>query len=100
MTLSNAILGYEPVLDRRRNILATRLSVMAANPARPLSAARVYEELTPLWPVDAGPLLIDVAGAMPDEELLRIRPVSNCWLGMSVEVANQPAECGATQTAS
>ena len=91
MTLSNAILGYEPVLDRRRNILATRLSVMAANPARPLSAARVYEELTPLWPVDAGPLLIDVAGAMPDEELLRIRPVSNCWLGMSVEVANQPA---------
>ena len=73
------------------DILATRLSVMAANPARPLSAARVYEELTPLWPVDAGPLLIDVAGAMPDEELLRIRPVSNCWLGMSVEEANQPA---------
>ncbi len=90
MTLANALLGYEPIFDSKRNIFATRVSVVAANASRPLSLARAYDELSQLWPADAGVLLIDVVGAVPDEELSQLRAVENCWLGMSVEFANDP----------
>lgn len=85
MTLSNALLGFEPVLDSNRDTIATRLSIVAANSARPLSAAQCYTELAQLWPEDAGVLIIDMIDTPSDDALLTVSPTQNCWLGLPVE---------------
>lgn len=90
MTLSNALVGYEPVLDTNRSINATRVSVVAANPARPLSAASAYAEMSGQWPDDAGTLIIDVHGSEGEDELEALTPKPNCWLGLPSKISDDP----------
>ena len=92
MTLSNALVGYEPVLDTNRSITATRVSLVAANSARPLSAASSYADLSSQWPDDAGNLIIDVFGGEPDDELAGLTPKPNCWIGLPAKLADDPVQ--------
>ena len=91
MTLSNALVGYEPVLDTNRSIIATRVSLVAANPARPLTAASAYTEVSEQWPDEAGTLVLDIHGSVGEDELINLAPKPNCWLGLSSKVADDPA---------
>ncbi|MGH1360145.1 MAG: HDOD domain-containing protein [Burkholderiaceae bacterium] len=90
MTLSNALLGYEPVLGKGRDIVATRLSVVPSSPGKTLAVSEIYSELSQAWPEDAGDLLIDVRGSAPDEALAGVTPVGNCVLGLGVEWGQTP----------
>lgn len=85
MQLAHALLGYSPVIDQRRVVAATRLAIVEGDALHPLDAAKLYAELSALWPRDAGPLIIDAAGVEPNHTLLPLDPRANVWLGVPAE---------------
>ncbi len=84
MSLSNALLGYDPVLGKGREIVATRLTAVSSSPGKSLAPGEIYSEVSEAWPEDAGDLMIDLRNSTPDDALLSVKPVANCLLGLGV----------------
>ncbi len=52
--LSNLTLGYSPFIDKKRQVVATRLSVAPAQPGAAPDAAALLQALLDVWPAPAG----------------------------------------------
>jgi c-di-GMP phosphodiesterase len=64
--LSQVALSYSPIIDKHRNVLATRLSVFALRPGRPLKADQLLGAVGEVWTPDGPPVVL----AVRSEELL------------------------------
>ena len=52
--LGQVALGYSPIIDRQRNVVATRLTVFAEPGSTPPDALALLYLLGEVWPVAAG----------------------------------------------
>ena len=72
----DSLLRYEPIIDRRRSVIALRVHAhAAAQPAPCLSA--VYEEIGREWPVLSPTILLSAPQSALDEQILRAMPKQN-----------------------
>jgi len=64
--LAQVALGYSPMIDRERNVVATRLTVFPERPDSAPDAAALLDALREVWPEPATPV---PAGAIPPRPL-------------------------------
>jgi len=88
---SHALLGYEPIIDQRRNVLAMRLRIDPRESGSNL--ATVYRELAALWSDADSSILVESAASL-DEALLAVEPLERVWI--EVPVAFAESEAGRT----
>lgn len=74
---TQALIGYEPIVDRQRNALAMRVTV-AAHDAR-VNLAAIYRELIAQQAGAGGRIALRSQAAI-DEELLEIEPSADLWI--------------------
>jgi c-di-GMP phosphodiesterase len=76
--LGRVALGYSPIVDKSRAIIATRLGVFPLNAAEKLDVASLLAAIAEVWPADgpkvflnlaSEPLLIDLLGAKPSRNV-------------------------------
>ncbi len=88
--ISRTLLGYEPIIDRARKAIAMRITARARG-GQPVDIARLYTEVTELWPEDAIPVILRSEGAALPEQLLQVKPSRHLWLEVPAAQAAVPA---------
>ncbi len=89
MSLSNLLIGYGPLIDRDRRIMALQLRFATLDGAvTPLSA--LYEAVADDQPILSQTLLISAPWATLDAGLARVEPVPGLWLEIPAGQAEQP----------
>lgn len=88
--MSGYILRREPVVNRRKSIIATRLVSHAPSAA---AAAADLNRLADVWP-DARPVIVSLGQASPDESLLDWRPPPNTMVELPAGRLAEPAVNG------
>jgi c-di-GMP phosphodiesterase len=93
--LASLALGYAPLIDRQRMVMATRLTVFPLRPDARLDAAELLAAVAQSWPADGGPLVLNVLNEGLLEGLLATRPSANLMLElpafMATDAAHAPA---------
>jgi c-di-GMP phosphodiesterase len=56
--LGQVVLGYSPMIDRQRTVMATRLTVFPARPDLALDAAALLQALAEAWPAEGKDVLV------------------------------------------
>lgn len=82
--LGQIALGYSPMIDRNRNVVATRLSVFPLRQDSSLDVAQLLTAVGEVWPVDGGKVSLNVLSESLLHDLLSARPSTN----LMVEVPN------------
>jgi len=86
----DSLLRYEPIIDRRRSVMALRVrSQAASHPA--LCLYRVYEEMSRDWPLLSPTILLSAPQAVLDEQILQVPPKQNVWLEVPAQSTQLPA---------
>jgi EAL and modified HD-GYP domain-containing signal transduction protein len=91
--MSKYLLRREPVVNRQKAIIATRLISHA--PSAALAAAD-FNLLADIWP-DARTVLVSLAEALPDEDLLAWQPPENAMIELPAAHLAEPALQGLLQ---
>lgn len=91
--MSTCLLRREPVVNRHKAIIATRLISHAATAA---DAAADFKRLADIWP-DARTVLISLAEALPDEGLLAWQPPENVMVELPAARLAEPPLQGLVQ---
>ena len=89
--LDQVLLGYSPMIDRHRTIMALRLTICPLRQTAPPDAGDLVAALAEAWPEGAGRLSIDVVGEALLERLLQIRLPANLMLEVPAFMVADPA---------
>lgn len=76
--LLQALIGYEPIIDRKRTVIALRVRLRASGPPAPLSV--LYSEMAQDWPAQSHTILVSAPEALLDDGLATATPNANVWL--------------------
>jgi c-di-GMP phosphodiesterase len=88
-------LGYSPVIDRNRAVIATRLTVSPLKPDIVLDASELLEAVSGVWPAEGGHVALNVAGETLLQDLMRAEPTTNVMVEVPAFMAADPANTGA-----
>ena len=80
--LGQVALGYSPIVDKNRAIIATRLGVFPLNSETRLDVAGLLSAIAEVWPADGPKVFLNLASEALLIELLGAKPPKN----LSVEV--------------
>ncbi len=72
--LNQTALAYCPVIDRNRNVIATRLTVFPLNPSARLDPRALLDALAEAWPSGGGQLWLNVASEGLLHDLIVAQP--------------------------
>ncbi len=75
--LAQVVLGYSPMIDRERSIMATRLTVFPAKPDAPLDAAALLAAVAEVWPDGAGKVSLNIVSETLLHDLMLAKPSAN-----------------------
>lgn len=93
--LDQIALGYSPMIDRNRNVVATRLTVFALRPDAQLDAGQLLQMVDGVWPADGAKVALNVLSEPLLRELLAARPPANVMIEvpsfMATDAALAPA---------
>jgi c-di-GMP phosphodiesterase len=93
--LNHVVLGYSPMIDRERSIVATRLTVFPARPDLPLDAAALLAAVAEVWPEGAGKVSLNVVSESLLHDLMLAKPSANLMLEvpafMAADIAHSEA---------
>src|SRR6218665_391848 len=78
--LGAVALGYAPLIDRQRMVLATHLTVIPLRPDAKLEAAELLAALAEVWPAGGAKLVLGVLSEDLLESLLATAPSANLML--------------------
>ena len=99
--LAQVVLGYSPMIDRQRAVVATRLTVFPATPEALPNAAELLQALLAVWPGDGAPAKPVLSLNLAGEHLLRDAMAAAQGPGVMIEVpafmAGDPAHAPALQ---
>jgi c-di-GMP phosphodiesterase len=70
-------LGYSPVIDRNRAVIATRLTVVPLKADTALDPCELLEAVSGVWPAEGGSVVLNVASETLLQDLIRAEPNSN-----------------------
>ncbi len=89
--LDQIALGYSPMIDRQRNVVATRLTVFALRPEAPLDAAQLLQMVDGVWPADGAKVALNVLSEPLLRDLLAARPPANVMIEVPSFMATDAA---------
>ncbi len=75
--LGQVVLGYSPMIDRERNVSATRLTVFPARPDAAVDAGALLEAVAAVWPDGAGRVSLNVLSESLLHDLMLAQPSAN-----------------------
>ena len=87
--LLQSLIGYEPVIDRKRSVIALRVQLRAAS-GQAQDMSSLYQELSQDWPVSSHTILMSASGAALDAGLADVQPNANVWLEVPAEATVVP----------
>jgi c-di-GMP phosphodiesterase len=70
-------LGYSPVIDRNRSVIATRLTVFPLKADTVLDSSELLEAVSGVWPAEGGRVVLNVASESLLQDLMLAEPSSN-----------------------
>lgn len=77
--LLQSLIGYEPIIDRKRTVIALRVQLQAASGEPPAMSA-LYGEISQDWPVHSHTILVSAPDAIFDGRIVEVAPNANVWL--------------------
>jgi EAL and modified HD-GYP domain-containing signal transduction protein len=92
------VLNYCPVIDRQRNVLATRLTVFPVKPGRWLPVGELLRAVTEVWPIAGPAVALSVRSESLLADLMVIQPTSNVMLEIPKFMAADERHLAAIQT--
>jgi len=95
--LGKVVLGYAPVIDRYQGVIATRLTVVPLRLGVTPNADALLQTLGDVWPVESGPVVLNVSSELLLAELLRARPHRNVMVEIPWFVAVEPTNTAMLQ---
>jgi EAL and modified HD-GYP domain-containing signal transduction protein len=87
--LGQVVLGYSPMIDRNRAVIATRLTVFPARPDLQINSAALLQVLSELWPGSGGQVSLNVVSEKLLQELLEARLSTNLWVEVPAFMASE-----------
>lgn len=88
--LGSMSMSYSPLVDRRRHIFGTRLTMLSVKPQDRLPVGLVVEQLNGLWPESKAPVLLAPLDSLLDESLLDWEPPANAVLEIPTIALRDP----------
>jgi EAL and modified HD-GYP domain-containing signal transduction protein len=88
-------LGYSPVIDRNRAVIATRLTVFPLKPDIVLDPSELLAAVSGVWPADGGRVALNVASETLLQDLMRTEPTTNVMVEVPAFMAADPANASA-----
>jgi c-di-GMP phosphodiesterase len=93
--LNQVVLGYSPMIDRERSVIATRLTVFPAKPDAPLDAGALLAAVAEVWPDGAGKVSLNVVSESLLHDLMLAKPSANLMVEvpafMACDIAHSEA---------
>jgi EAL and modified HD-GYP domain-containing signal transduction protein len=93
--LNQVVLGYSPMIDRDRAVIATRLTVFPARPDAPLDAGALLAAVADVWPEGAGKVSLNVVSESLLHDLMLAKPSANLMVEvpafMACDIAHSEA---------
>jgi EAL and modified HD-GYP domain-containing signal transduction protein len=89
--LSQVALGYSPMIDRQRAVVATRLTVFPVRPDATIDAGALLAALTEVWPADGATVSLNVASETLLADLLAAAPAPNVMIEVPAFMAGDSA---------
>lgn len=77
--LLQALIGYEPIIDRKRTVIALRVRLKASG-VPPAALSSLYAEMAHDWPAQSHTILVSASEALLDDGLAGVTPNANVWL--------------------
>ena len=93
--LAQVVLGYSPMIDRERNVSATRLTVFPVRPDAALDAGDLLAAVAEVWPGEGGKVSLNVASESLLHDLMHAEPSANLMIEVPAFVACDPAHSAA-----
>jgi c-di-GMP phosphodiesterase len=84
-------LGYSPVIDRNRAVIATRLTVFPLKPDIVLDPSELLAAVSGVWPADGGRVALNVASETLLQDLMRTEPTTNVMVEIPAFMAADAA---------
>jgi EAL and modified HD-GYP domain-containing signal transduction protein len=78
--LAQVVLGYSPMIDRERAVIATRLTVFPARPDATPDAGALLTALADVWPDGAGKVSLNVVSETLLHDLMLAKPNANLMI--------------------
>ncbi|MFM8898970.1 MAG: EAL and HDOD domain-containing protein [Burkholderiales bacterium] len=88
-------LGYSPVIDRNRAVIATRLTVSPLKPDIVLDPSELLAAVGGVWPVDGERVALNVASETLLQDLMRTEPTTNVMVEIPAFMAADPTNTSA-----
>ena len=85
--LSQVLLGYSPVIDPVKGVIATRLTVVPVRASAAIDAGALLEAIAEVWPADGAPVMLNVASESLLTDVLRARPTLNVLIEVPAFIA-------------
>ena len=85
--LGQVLLGYSPVIDPVKGVIATRLTVVPVRASAAIDAGALLEAIAQVWPAEGAPVMLNVASASLLADVLRARPSLNVLIEVPAFVA-------------
>jgi EAL and modified HD-GYP domain-containing signal transduction protein len=91
--LGQVVLGYSPMIDRQRAVMATRLTVFPSRPDLALDATALLQALAETWPAEGkDSLVLNLAGETLLRDSLAGEPPLNFALEVPAFMAGDPGQ--------
>ncbi len=84
-------LGYSPLIDRNRAVIATRLTISPLKPDTVLDPSELLQAVGGVWPEDGGQVVLNVASETLLQDLMQAEPKSNIMVEIPAFMAADPA---------
>jgi c-di-GMP phosphodiesterase len=78
--LGQVALGYSPMIDRKRQVIATRLTLFPLRADSPLDVSQLLAAVGTVWPTDGGAASLNVLSESLLQDLLNAAPTSNLMI--------------------
>jgi EAL and modified HD-GYP domain-containing signal transduction protein len=93
--LAQVVLGYSPMIDRERSVMATRLTVFPAKPDAPLDAGALLAAVAEVWPDGAGKVSLNIVSESLLHDLMLAKPSANLMVEVPAFMATDLAHAEA-----
>jgi EAL and modified HD-GYP domain-containing signal transduction protein len=93
--LGQVLLGYSPIIEPTKGVIATRLTVVPVRASASVDAGALLEAIAEVWPVGGGIVCLNVASERLLSELLRARPATNVLIEVPAFAALDPSHSAA-----
>jgi EAL and modified HD-GYP domain-containing signal transduction protein len=78
--LAQVALGYSPMIDPKRNVIATRLTLFPLRPDAQLDVGQLLEAVGQVWPAGGGDASLNVLSESLLHSLLNSKPTANLMI--------------------